>query len=112
MNQTISSLPLGWKLYALGLLLLGIIFVLGFLARYTAKLPWASTEEGKHLVAMSAVIGGFLALYLMLAAWPDMPYRHEVRLTLFTALVAALGHRWWLLEKHLRKRRRPRADET
>jgi hypothetical protein len=105
-NSTIDSLPLGWKLYALGLLFLGIVFVLLFLGRYTRKLPWASTEEGKHLVAMSAVIGGFLILYLALAAWPDMPYRHAVRLVLFTALVAVLGHRWWLLEAHLRERRR------
>lgn len=110
MNQTISGLPLGWKLFALGLLVLGIIFVIGFLVRYTAKLPWASSEEGRHLVAMSSVVGAFLVLYLALAAWPEMPYRHAVRMVLFTALVAVLGHRWWLLEKHLRGKRRSRAE--
>lgn len=110
MNSTISELPVVWKLIALGLLALGIVFAFGFLGRYVTKLPWSSTEEGRHLVAMSANVGLFLVLYAVLAAWPDMPYRNVVRLTLFTVLVGNLGWRWWLLEKHLRERDRARRD--
>lgn len=105
MNSTINELPLGWKLFALGMLVLGVVFVFGFIIRYVTHLPWASTKEGRHLVAMSANVGGFLVLYLVLAAWPDMPYRNVVRLTLFTVLITNCGWRWWLLERHLAERR-------
>lgn len=105
MNQTIAELPLAWKLVAFGLLILGTVFVFGFLGRYMTTLPWSSTEEGRHLVAMSANVGGFLLLYTVLAVWPDMPYRNIVRLALFVVLIGNCGRQWWLLEKHLRARR-------
>lgn len=106
MNATISELPLVWKLVAFGLLVLGIVFVFGFIADYTSHLPWTSSEEGRHLVAMSANVGAFLLLYTALAIWPDMPLRNIVRLVLFAALIGNCGWRWWLLRKYLRSRRR------
>lgn len=112
MNQTINELPMFWKLFAFALLLLGIVFVFGFIGRYVTKLPWSSSEEGRHLIAMSANVGLFLLLYTALAVWPDMPYKNVVRMTLFAALIANCGWRWWLLEKHLRERRQSGLNST
>jgi len=106
MNSTISALPLPWAIFAYSVLGLGLFFVLGFLGRYTTSLPWARTEEGRHLVAVSANIGAFFLLYTVLAIWPDFPGRGGLRIVLLVAIVANSGWRWWLLEKHLKERRK------
>ncbi len=105
MSQTIRSLPPVWAAVAYALLGLGVLFTFGFIARYVTNLPWSRTEEGRHLVAMSANVGAFFVLYSVLAVWPDFPGRNAIRMTLFVVLVANCGRRWWLLERYLRERR-------
>lgn len=105
MNRDIQSLPPVWSLVAYILLGLGVVAVAWFLGRYMTKLPWAQTEEGRHLVAFSASVGAFFVLYLLLAVWPTLPGRSVIRFTLLTALIVNCWWRVWLLEKHLRERR-------
>ena len=66
MSQSIRALPPAWAAIAYALLGLGLFFVLGFLIRYMSRLPWAASPEGRHLVAVSANVGAFFALYLAL----------------------------------------------
>lgn len=105
MNKDIATLPLVWQVLAYCLLGLGLLFVVGFILRYTTNLPWKIHEEGKHLVAMSANVGAFFVLYIGLGLFPEFPGRAAVRLGLLVALVANCGWRWVLLEKHLRERK-------
>lgn len=106
MIREIQALPPLWFALAYGALVLGLVFVVAFIGRYTATLPWTRTEEGRHLVAMSATVGAFFALYLLLAVWPELPGRSVIRLGLLLVLVGNCGWRYALLERHLRERRR------
>lgn len=105
MSQSIRALPPAWAAIAYALLGIGLFFVAGFLIRYMTRLPWAESPEGRHLVAVSANVGAFFALYLALTIWPEFPGRTAVRMALFVAIVINCGWRWWLLEKHLRERK-------
>lgn len=107
MIHTMRSLPLVWELVAYGVLGWGLLAVLLFLGRYTTNLPWFSSEEGRHLVAMSANIGAFFVVYLVQAVW-EFPGRGVVMLVLLVGLVASCTWRWLLLERHLRERRQAR----
>lgn len=111
MINTVRSLPLVWELLAYGVLGWGLVAVLLFLGRYTTSLPWASTPEGRHLVAMSGNIGAFFAVYLVQAVWPGLPGRRYILIVLLAGLVASCTWRWLLLERHLRERRRQQHRE-
>lgn len=106
MIRAINSLPWAVTLFAYGVLAWGLLVVLLFIGRYAAKLRWRSTEEGRHLVAMSGSVGAFFVLYLVQAFVPDIPGRPWILVSLLVILVAVCTWRWILLEKHLRARRR------
>lgn len=108
MINTVRSLPLVWELLAYGVLAWGLLSVLLFLGRYMTSLPWSSTPEGRHLVAMSGNIGAFFLVYLVQAVWPGLPGRRYILIVLLIGLVASCTWRWLLLERHLRERRRER----
>jgi hypothetical protein len=111
MIRDIQELPWWAEVLGYGLLSLGLVFVLGFLVRYRMINTWVTlTEEGKHLVAMSANIGAFFVVYLVLAIWPDLPrwLVSMIRLTLLVGLVLNCGWRWLLLERY--RRRGTRSD--
>lgn len=111
MVRDIQALPLWASLLGYALLALGLIFVLGFLLRYRGTVRWRGlTEEGRHLIAMSANIGAFFVVYLVIAIWPDLPRGlvSTIRLSLLLGLVINCGWRWWLLERY--RRRASRCD--
>lgn len=108
MIRVIHSLPLGWQIFAYILLGWGLVSVLLFVGRYMTSLPWASTPEGRHLVAMTANIGAFFLVYLVQAVWPSLPFREQILIGLLVGLVANCTWRWILLERHLRERHRAR----
>jgi len=98
--KEIQTLPLWGQILGYGLLILGTVFVAGFLIRYRHFTPWPNlTEEGRHLIAMSANIGAFFVVYLALIIWPEFPGRSFIRIGLLVGLVANCGWRWRLLEK-------------
>jgi hypothetical protein len=99
-NRDIAALPLWAMIVAYVALGYGVFIVAGFLIRYMTKLPWRETEEGRHLVAMSANVGAFFVLYLALTIWPEFPGRSLVRFGLFFLLLANCTRRWYLLEEH------------
>lgn len=108
MLRDIQALP-GWAaVFGYAVLALGLIFVVGFLVRYRMIATWQGlTEEGKHLIAMSANIGAFFVVYLVIAVWPELPrwLVSSLRLGLLVGLVANCGWRWWLLERYRRWKR-------
>jgi predicted permease len=106
MIRDIQALPVWASVLAYTVLALGLVFVTGFILRYVVKLPWSDSEEGRHLVAMSANIGAFFVVYLLLAIWPELPGRSAIRIGLLFLLVGNCGWRWWLLEKYLREHKR------
>ncbi len=111
MNQQISTMPQPWATIAY--VLLGLVWLSCglFLVRYTRRLPWAGTSEGRHLVAMSANVFCFATLYIVRAIWPDFPGRGAVLFVLLVGLTINTVWRLVLLEKHLRERKRAaRAD--
>lgn len=108
MIRVIHSLPLGWQIFAYAVLAWGLISVALFLGRYMTSLPWASTPEGRHLVAMSGNIGAFFLVYLVQAVWPELPGRSLILIVLLVGLVVSCTWRWILLERHLAERRRAR----
>ena len=107
MINAVRTLPVFWELVAYGVLGWGLLAVLLFLGRYTTSLPWTSTPEGRHLVAMSANIGAFFLVFLVQAAWPGLPGRRYILLALLLGLVASCTWRWIMLERHLAERRQP-----
>lgn len=110
MIRAIQALP--WYLSFLGyaLLAIGLIEIIGFIFRYVTNFH-SRTEEGKHLIAMSANLGAFFLVYLVQLVWPTMPARPYILLGLLIYLVVNCGRRWQLLERHLRERKRhPDAD--
>jgi magnesium-transporting ATPase (P-type) len=107
-NMQIADLPLGWKIVMWSIILLGIVFVFGFLIDYMTRMNWRQYAEGKHLVSVSANLGAFFVLFLILAIWPDFPGRGLIRLVLLIAIVANCGWRWRLFRKNLKEHRRNR----
>lgn len=108
MITVIRSLPLPWAITAYVVLGWGLVVVMLFVGRYTASLPWYTSEEGRHLVAMSANIGAFFLVYLAQVIWPDMPFRRQILIGLLVLLVANCTWRWIMLERCLAGRRRDR----
>lgn len=106
MIRAIHSLPWGWTVFAYAVLGWGLLTVALFLIRYTTNLPWASTQEGRHLVSMTTSIGAFFLLYLIQAFVPDFPGRQYILVVLLVGLVTNCTWRWVLLERHLAERRR------
>lgn len=106
MIRAINSLPLGWTIFAYVVLGWGLLAVLLFLVRYTANLPWSHSEEGRHLVAMSANVGAFFLLYVIQAFVPNIPGRGYILMTLLVGLVGTCTWRWIILEKRLAALRR------
>lgn len=111
MIRAINSLPLGWMLFSYGLLVWGLVVIVAFLTRYMIKLGWRRTEEGRHLVAMSANVGAFFLIYIIQIFIPDWSWRPLLMVVLLVGLVVNCTWRWWLLEKHLRERREAQAGE-
>lgn len=105
MIRAINDLPIGWRILAYAVLAWGLIVVVLFLGRYTRKLPWADSPEGRHLVAMSSNIGAFFLVYLVQAIWPEIPGRRYILIGLLLTMVINCTRRWLLLEKHLREPR-------
>jgi hypothetical protein len=52
---------------------------------------------------MSANVGAFFVLYLVLAVWPEFPGRGAIRFVLLIAIVTNCGWRWYLYRKDLRE---------
>lgn len=106
MSRAIDSYPLGWKIYALTLLALGLIGCWAFVIRYMRRYDWWATEFGRHLIALSSCLGLFMTFYAVLAVFPRLPGAAAIRLILFTVLVAVILWRLVLFE------RIKRADDT
>lgn len=109
MLRDIQALP-GWaSIFGYAVLALGLVFIVGFITRYLILTGWHSiSEEGRHLIAMSANIGAFFVIYLVIAVWPELPrwLIMSLRLGLLVGLVANCGWRWSLLERYHRRRAR------
>lgn len=99
MSRAISTYPLGWQIYALVLLTVGIIGCWAFVYRYARTYRWWTNEFGRHLIAFSACLGLFLTFYAVITAYPRLPGAAAIRLTLFTVLVAVIVWRLWLFER-------------
>jgi hypothetical protein len=111
-NAQLSAYPWPWNLVAYSVLGVGWLAVVWFLARYTLTRPWYSTEAGRHLVTMSACVGGFFTLYLVLAVAPSLPGKGVIRMGLLVLLVTACVWRAWMLERVDRAdRRRARGED-
>jgi hypothetical protein len=108
MNAFIDSLPIWLSAVAYAILVLGVVFVVGFIVDYTVHTRHID-GIGRHMVAMSANVGAFFVLYLLLALLPDLPGRGFIRFTLLIAIVANSGWRWRLYRK---QRRAYLADPT
>jgi hypothetical protein len=106
MIRAIHSLPWGWALFAYAVLGIGAFSTLAFIVRYMTNLPWRSTKEGRHLLAMTVSVSAFFVLYLVQAFVPDWPGRQYLLIVLLVSLVANCVWRWILLERHLAARRR------
>lgn len=93
-----------------GTVLLAWLFVVTalFVLRYVTTLPWYASEEGRHLVAMTANIWAFAAIYLVQLLWPEIPdrLRQWLLLSLLVIFVGNCTWRWVMLERHLRRRRK------
>jgi hypothetical protein len=107
MSRDIDALPLWAKLLAYGVLGVGWVASVWFIARYGATRPWFRSEIGRHLMAMSVAVGAFFTLYLVLAVWPTFPGRTVIRFVLLILLVAAVVWRSIIFE---RQDRRDRAE--
>lgn len=99
MSRAIESYPFGWKIFALVLLLVGIVGCWAFVYRYAKTYKWWSNEFGRHLVAFSASLGLFLTFYGVLSVFPNLPGQKVIRLGLFTVLVAVIVWRLLLFER-------------
>lgn len=109
MTRDIQALPLWAQIFGYGLLALGLVFAVVFLVRYRMITAWRQlTEEGRHLVAMTANLGAFFVVQLVISVWPDLPREltMTLRLSLMVGLVANLGWRWLMLERYRRRARR------
>jgi hypothetical protein len=104
MTRAIQQLP--WYLSVIGyaLMAIGLIEIVGFIFRYMTNFH-GRTEEGKHLIAMSANLGAFFLVHLVQLVWPALPGRPYILLGLLIYLVVNCGRRWQLLERHLRERK-------
>ena len=92
-----------WLMYTYeALLFVGAFSCWGFIFRYVTKFKM-STPIGRHLVAMSAIVGAFLTYAAIATIWPGAPGRVWIRTILFIALVVALVLRWVMFERLLRK---------
>lgn len=104
MNATIVAMP-GWlQVIAYGLLGLGVVFVVGFIVDYVSHTNHID-DIGRHMVAMSANVGGFFVLYLVRAVWPEFPGRGALLFIGLIALVTNCGIRWRLYRKSVREAR-------
>jgi len=101
--RAIQVLPWYLSMFGYVLLAIGLIEIVGFIIRYVTNFH-RRTEEGRHLIAMSANIGAFFAVYLVQLIWPEIPGRSFILLGLLLFLVINCGRRWYLLERHLRER--------
>lgn len=99
MSRAIDAYPLGWKIYALTLLVLGIVGCWLFVYRYARTYRWWKNEFGRHLIAFSSCLGQFLTFYGVVAVFPDLPFKDAIRLILFTELVAVILWRLALFER-------------
>jgi hypothetical protein len=104
MVRAVSALPLGWKLFALLLLVLGTLSTLMFIGRYVTTLPWYKSSEGRHLIAMTGSVAAFFLVYVIQLIIPDWSWRPYLMLALLLALVAVCIWRYFLLERYLRNR--------
>lgn len=104
MNGAISTLPLWLSLIAYGILALGVVFAAGFITDYLVHTRHIG-EIGRHMVAMTANVGAFFVLYLVLGIWPNFPGRNIIRFVLLIAIVANCGWRWHLYRKSVREAR-------
>lgn len=102
MNAAINELPVWARVLAYGILVLGLAFVVGFITEYSIRMHWQGDPIGRHLVAMSANVGAFFLLYLLLGAWPNLPAENYIKLGLLVLIVTNSGIRWALFRKEYR----------
>ncbi len=107
---TIAALPLALKLYTLALLVICVVACWAFVALYSRRWPWWTNQFGSHLVAFSSCLGLFLTYYLVLAFWPGMPWRVQIRTALFTLLTVVIVWRLVLFWRIDRDERRAKED--
>lgn len=112
MSRAFDAYPLGWKIYALVLLAIGLLGCWAFVYRYVRTYKWWNNEFGRHLIAFSSCLGAFLTFYAVMAVWPELPGRGAIRLVLFTALVAVIVWRLVLFERIKRAEDRVRRDPS
>lgn len=106
MSRTIQSYPLGWQIYALVMLGVGIVGCWAFVYRYVRTYRWWRNEFGRHLVAFSASLGLLLTYVGVLWVYPDLPGRNVIRLVLFSSLIAVIVWRLVLFERVKRAEKR------
>jgi hypothetical protein len=93
------------------LLIIGAVACWGFTFRYVTKFKM-TTDIGRHLVAMSTVVGAFLTYSAIATIWPGVPGRVWIRTVLFIALVVTLVWRWVMFERLLRKIDKENRDDA
>lgn len=103
---SVSALPIGLRIYTLALLVVCVAACWAFVALYSKSFPWWRNQFGSHLVAFSTCLGLFLSYYLVLAFWPQMPWRVGIRTALFTLLTVVIVWRLVLFWRINRDERR------
>lgn len=96
------GLPQWLRWVYVALMVLGFVGCAWFVFRYTQRFRWWSTEWGRHLIAFSSCVGLFMAYFLLLAAWPGLPWKNTVRTALFASLIAIIWWRVVMLERVMR----------
>lgn len=112
MVRAVSALPLGWKIFALLLLVVGTLSTLMFIGRYVATLPWYKSAEGRHLIAMTGSVAAFFLVYVIQLLIPDWSWRPYLMLALLLVLVVVCVWRYFMLEHYLRTRHRKDRSST
>lgn len=90
MTSQIAALPLGWRIYLFVLLGISTLGCWAFVVLYHRAYRWWRNEFGRHLVSFSACLGLFLTYFVVLAFWPEMPWRMGLRIGLFTLLTLVI----------------------
>jgi len=111
-SRDVEALPLWAKLIAYGVLGVGWVASVVFIAWYGSTRPWFHSEMGRHLMSMSVSVGAFFTLYLALAIWPEFPGRTVIRFVLLIALVATVVWRLVIFAKQDHRDRRASPVDT
>jgi hypothetical protein len=103
-----TVVPAWIRVVYIALLVIGIVSGAAFVVRYMTTYRWWASELGRHLVGFTSALTLVLGVSFLSWAWPMLPGRVYIGMSLFTLLIAALVWRWFMFERLRRKDRRDR----